>query len=306
MGEEKNGSFNHVSYDDQKSYFNDGTEEVTNTGTDTGTTNEGVSLENNTDLPEQQAGEKAESNKPVEEETETEKRNENENKDSESESNNTKTEEATNMEADTEASGESGLQQHVKNFHKKGATAARMENNNFVGPKKSYKGIKCGQATVIEGWEDWDSEDMGEEDTIDDEDLIQQLSTQSYQRRMEDVANEDKKTCGTENKNKGTEYKNKNNNIEQQDSLFGVGGRRNENQKGRTNIIKRSTMEAIDKEENGDINEESMEEGDKYDKDQEEDDDDNKKVDDEIIGATDVTGANDTEEENSDNEIDFI
>merc|ERR1712238_563758 len=108
---------------------------------------------------------------------------------------------------------------------------------------------------------------------------------------------------GTENKNKGTEYKNKNNNIEQQDSLFGVGGRRNENQKGRTNIIKRSTMEAIDKEENGDINEESMEEGDKYDKDQE-DDDDNKKVDDEIIGATDVTGAKDTEEEDSDNEND--
>ena len=49
--------------DDQKSYFNDGTEEVTNMGTDTGTTNEGVSLKNNTDGPEEQAGEKAESNK---------------------------------------------------------------------------------------------------------------------------------------------------------------------------------------------------------------------------------------------------
>merc|ERR1712238_519484 len=109
---------------------------------------------------------------------------------------------------------------------------------------------------------------------------------------------------GTENKNKGTEYKNKNNNIEQQDSLFGVGGRRNKNQKERTNIIKRSTMEAIDKEENGDINEESMEEDDKYDKDEEEDDDDNKKVDDEIIGATDATGAEGTKEEDSDNEDD--
>ena len=49
--------------DDQKSYFNNGTEKVTNMGTDTVTANEGVILKKNMDGPEGKAGEKAESNK---------------------------------------------------------------------------------------------------------------------------------------------------------------------------------------------------------------------------------------------------
>ena len=52
-------------------------------------------------------------------------------------------------------------------------------------------------------------------------------------------------------------------------SFFCVGGSRNKNQKDRTDIIKRSSMKAIEKEENGSINEESVEEDDKDDDDQE-------------------------------------
>ena len=90
-----------------KSYFNHGTEEVTNMGTDTVTTNDGVLLKNKTDGPEEKAGEKAESNKaPVVEETTEPKKIEN---DSESKLN-TKTEEATSMGADTEVTGGLGLQ----------------------------------------------------------------------------------------------------------------------------------------------------------------------------------------------------
>ena len=54
--------------DDPKSYFKNGTEKVTNMGTDTVTTNGGVLLKKNMDGPEEKAGGKAESNKePVEE-----------------------------------------------------------------------------------------------------------------------------------------------------------------------------------------------------------------------------------------------
>ena len=51
-----------VNADDQKLHFNNGTEKVTNMGTDTVTTNEGVLLKNNMDGPDEKAGEKAESN----------------------------------------------------------------------------------------------------------------------------------------------------------------------------------------------------------------------------------------------------
>ena len=63
-----------VNVDDQKSYFNNGTEKEPNMGTDTVTTNGGVSLKNNMDGSKEKAGEKAESNKaPVEEKTEPKK-----------------------------------------------------------------------------------------------------------------------------------------------------------------------------------------------------------------------------------------
>ena len=60
-------------------------------------------------------------------------------------------------------------------------------------------------------------------------------------------------------------------------SLFGVGGSRNENQKDKTDIVNRLTMETIEKDENGSINEESVEE-------------DNK----DTIGATDAMGTTGT------------
>ena len=115
--------------------------------------------------------------------------------------------------------------------------------------------------------------------TMDDnEGLIKKQSVQSFRRRTEELANEDKKTCGTEdkntNRNKGEKDKEKDTMdgteeladdeeketmegnkepIEIHDpeisgySLFGIGGSRNKNQKDRTNIIKRSSMEAIEK-----------------------------------------------------------
>ena len=130
------------------------------------------------------------------------------------------------------------------------------------------------------------------------------------------MANEDKKTCGTEDKNKNTN-RNKGEEDEEKDtmdgteeldddekqetmegekepieihdpkingySFFGVGGSRNKNQKDRTDIINRSTIEAIEKEENGSINEESAVEDDK-----------------DTIDATDAMGTMGTTEEDSD------
>ena len=63
-------------------------------------------------------------------------------------------------------------------------------------------------------------------------------------------------------------------------------------------------MEAIEKEENGSINEESVEEDDKDDDNQEDEEDNNKEVDYDTIGATGATGAEGTKEEDSDNEND--
>ena len=47
-----------VNVDDQKWHFNNGTEKVTNTGTDTVTTNKGIQMEDNTDAPEERKEEK--------------------------------------------------------------------------------------------------------------------------------------------------------------------------------------------------------------------------------------------------------
>ena len=61
----------------------------------------------------------------------------------------TETEEATNMEADTETIGEAGLKR----------------------------------------WEDWDEDDLEEKNTINDEELINQRSIQSFQRREKELSN---------------------------------------------------------------------------------------------------------------------
>ena len=137
-----------------------------------------------------------------------------------------KTEEATNMEADTEVIGvlvlqqqaargreggasaarteemeekkepktskdknrskadEAGLQQHLD---KQGAAAAHTDNNRLMEGTKSYKGIKCGQGIVIEGWDHWDDYDLEEENIMDDEELIKQRSFQSFQRRKKEL-----------------------------------------------------------------------------------------------------------------------
>ena len=73
------------------------------------------------------------------------------------------------MGADTEVIGGSGLQQHDESFHKRGATAARMENNNLMEGTGLIKGTISGQAIIIDGWDDsWESDDI-EENTMDEE-----------------------------------------------------------------------------------------------------------------------------------------
>ena len=65
----------------------------------------------------------------------------------------------------------------------------------------------------------------------------------------------------------------------------------------RTDIIKRSLMEAIEKEENGSIKEESVEEDDKDNDDQEDEEDNNEEVDDDVGEYyNDTSGSRDTSE----------
>ena len=88
------------------------------------------------------------------------------------------------MEADTEAISEAGQQQYVD---KQGATVVHTEDNRLMEGTKLYKGIKCGQGTIIEGWDHLDEYDLGEENTMDDEELIKQKSFQSFQRRKKEL-----------------------------------------------------------------------------------------------------------------------
>ena len=97
---------------------------------------------------------------------------------------NTKTEKATSMGADTEAIGELGLQQHVDKW---GITATYTEDNRLMEGTKLYKGTICGQRIIIDGLEGWDPNDLEDEDTMDDEKLMQQQSFQSFQRRKKDL-----------------------------------------------------------------------------------------------------------------------
>ena len=161
-----------VNVDDQKSHFNNGTEKVTNMGTDTVTTNKGIQMEDNTDATEEWKGEKTQSKEMmVEVQNETYslfgvggKRNENQKdrtniihrgsmteiekdgKDNINENSNNKssigTEEATNTEANTEEIGGSKLRQHVNRFHKEGATAAHKEEMEEKNKQKTNEDDK--------------------------------------------------------------------------------------------------------------------------------------------------------------------
>ena len=121
-----NSEFN----DNQESYFNNGTEEATIIGADTEVTNIEVSSSrhNNVEGPDENVGEKIKS-KLNKEQTEEGKLNKvtkmktNEYKNEIEQELNTETEEATNMGADTEVIGVSGLQKHAEIFHAKGAAA---------------------------------------------------------------------------------------------------------------------------------------------------------------------------------------
>ena len=136
-GEDEDGSPNKINSKfnyDQESYFNNGTEEATIIGADTDVTNIEVlfSGHNNVEGSDKKVGEKSKSNKEqMERGTNKSKMN-----------NNNKTEEATSMEADTEAIGietQLGLLYHVVGFHTKGAVASksiREETNKVVNSKK--------------------------------------------------------------------------------------------------------------------------------------------------------------------------
>ena len=50
------------------------------------------------------------------------------------------------------------------------------------------KGTISGQATILDGWDGWESDATDEKNTMDEE-LIQKRSIQSYQRRTEDSKN---------------------------------------------------------------------------------------------------------------------
>ena len=191
------------------------------------------------------------------------------------------------------------------------------------------KGTISRHAIILDGWDGQESDEIEVKDTMNDnEGLIQKRSVQSFRKRTEELANEDKQTCGTEdkttNRNKGEKDKEKDtmdgteelDDDEEQEtmegnkepieihdpeisgySFFGVGGSKNKNQKDRTNIIKRSSMEAIEKEENGSINEESVEEDDKDDDDQEDKEDNDEEVDDDVGEYYNGTsGSRDTSE----------
>ena len=84
-----------------------------------------------------------------------------------------------------ETSGEAGRQQ----VDKRGVTDAHTEDKKLMEGTRLYKGTKCGQGIVIEGWDDWDEYDLEEKNTIDDEELIKQKSVQSFQRREKELIN---------------------------------------------------------------------------------------------------------------------
>ena len=125
------------------------------------------------------------------------------------------------MGADTEVIGASGLQQHLERYHKRGAIAAQtkeMKNRMTEATKaKKSAGLVTGtisrQTRIRDGWE---SNEVEEENALD-----------GNERKTEEL--NDDEIC----------------------SLFGIGGKRKKNQKDRTNIITRSTIKAIEKDENG-------------------------------------------------------
>ena len=152
-GEEDDGSLDElnskIKNDDkqQELYFNNGTEEATIMGADMEVTNVEVSSSghNNVEGPDENVGEKSESNTEQMEEGKLDKvkTNINENGNENEQELNTKTEEATIMGADTEVIGASGLQKHGKRFHTKGAAAAiELANVEKSNVEKNVEDLK--------------------------------------------------------------------------------------------------------------------------------------------------------------------
>ena len=98
---------------------------------------------------------------------------------------NTETEEATNMEANTEVIGGLGLQQE-KRERKGGVAAETKETTNMEAEKEAIGEVGLQQhvdkrgATAVHTkdneWDSWDEYDVGDENTVDDEELIKQRS----------------------------------------------------------------------------------------------------------------------------------
>ena len=127
---DEDGSIDIVSDKNQEIYFNNGTEKVTNMGTDTETTNVGVLLkeDNKMERLDETGGVKLKSksnnNWTEEGKVDQVKKNTNENKNKTEQELNTETEEATIMGADTKLIGVSGLKTRGKLSCKRSGSSA--------------------------------------------------------------------------------------------------------------------------------------------------------------------------------------
>ena len=232
----------------QKLYFNNGTEEATIMGADMEVINVKVpsSGYNNVEGPDENVGKKSKSNKEQTEEGTNKSKI----------SNNTKTEEATSMEADTEAIGieaKSGLLNHVVGFHAKGVVASKSmeeETNKLVNSKCMFEKEENDEnATNMEN-----NKEKGGTVNVDKEQTIGvKKPIMKDNLEFDDGILEEEDTMDG-NKGKTEESTNKardtTNNPETGGiSLFGVGGNRNENQqKNRTNIITSSSIKSKEEE----------------------------------------------------------
>ena len=122
---------------------------------------------------------------------------------------NTKTEESTNMETNTEVIGGSVVQQAARD-REGGASVARTEEMEKKKEPKTSEDKNRSKAKLnteteettnmeadtetigeagLKQWEDWGEDDLEEKNTINDEELINQRSIQSFQRRENELSN---------------------------------------------------------------------------------------------------------------------
>ena len=192
-----NSEFKHN--DNQESYFNNGTEEATNIGANTEVINVEVksSGHNNVEGPDENVGEQSKSNKEQTEEGKLEKVTKtktNEYANINEQELNTKTEEVTNMGADTEVISVSELQKHAESFHAKGAIVAMRteEVENRMTEATDAKNSEELTSVTISGQETttkdgWDSDKLEEEDIMI-----------GNKGKTEEMTNDDEKACDTE------------------------------------------------------------------------------------------------------------